>query len=252
MVQRPWRGRIFLGAGLILYVGPGAGAEAHAHHAVQLVWSLDGEFSVTIDGSRHERSAVLIPAHAVHELDATGCLIALLLVESHSARGVALDTAARQDPGHDITEKLALMVFPLEEQPAQDVTAWCDALLSAIGVNAEHATVSSVTRRAIDFIEHELEGVPRVSDVATRLGLSATRITHLFTAEVGMPFRRFVLWARIKRAVSEHRSGADLTTAAIAAGFSDAAHFSRTFRAMFGLSPSLVISSAEITGPIWR
>jgi AraC-like DNA-binding protein len=36
----------------------------------------------------------------------------------------------------------------------------------------------------------------------------------------------------------EMRSGASLTTAAHAAGFTDSSHLSNTFRRMFGLSPS--------------
>ena len=47
------------------------------------------------------------------------------------------------------------------------------------------------------------------------------------------------------------RSGGDLTEAALAAGFSDAAHLSRTFRAMFGLSPSLLLPFVELTGTPW-
>lgn len=252
MAQRPWRGRILLDAGLILYVGPGAAADEHAHNAVQLVWCLDGTFTVTIDGKRREQSAVLIPAHATHELDASGRLIALLLVESHGARGVALAATAQAYAGREIGGELEGSAFPREDQQAHDVAAWCDTVLEAIGVTARRGAISSVARRVIEFIEQHLDGVPRVSDVAVKLGLSATRITHLFSSEVGMPFRRFVLWTRIKRAAAEHRSGGDLTTAAIAAGFSDAAHFSRTFRSMFGLSPSLVLATAEVTGEAWR
>jgi AraC-like DNA-binding protein len=81
--------------------------------------------------------------------------------------------------------------------------------------------------------------------------MSPTRLTHVFSREVGIPFRRFVLWTRIKHAVSTTRAGANLTAAAVAAGFSDAAHFSRTFRGMFGLSPSRVLPVAEILATQW-
>lgn len=49
-------------------------------------------------------------------------------------------------------------------------------------------------------------------------------------------------------AVAATQRGAHLTQAALAAGFSDSAHLSRTFRSMFGLSPSLVLPHAEIVG----
>jgi AraC-like DNA-binding protein len=253
MAQSGWNGRIFLDTGLILYVGPGAGADPHAHHAVQLVWSADGPFDVVIGGRHEQRTAALIPANSEHSLDATGHRIALLLVESHGTRGTALDAAAeRMVAGRELAHALAAVAFP-EKVAASQVAGWTDGVLNALGVQATRSPLSSVSRRAIEYIEQHLDGVPRVEDVARTLSLSTTRITHLFSDEVGIPFRRFVLWTRIKRAVITHQSGSDLTTSAIAAGFSDAAHFSRTFRAMFGLSPSLVLTAAEARrGPIDR
>lgn len=251
MSRAPWAGRIFLDAGLILYVGPGAGADQHAHNAVQLVRSLDGTFEVTLNGRQLERRAVLIPANAEHSLNATGHTIALLLVESHGARGAALDAAARRENSRDLDELLATLPFPDSAMAATDVAAWCDSGLAAVGVPASRAPISAATRRAIEYIEQHLDGVPRVAEVARMLGVSETRVTHQFSGEVGIPFRRFVLWTRIKRAVAAHQSGNDLTASAVAAGFSDAAHFSRTFRAMFGLSPSLVLAVAEIVGTAW-
>ncbi len=60
-----------------------------------------------------------------------------------------------------------------------------------------------------------------------------------------------MLWARIKRAVRATQRGANATEAALDAGFSDSAHLSRTFRAMFGLPPSLVLPRLEIIGDAW-
>jgi AraC-like DNA-binding protein len=251
-MQAAWRGRIFLDAGALLYVGPGAPGDEHAHNAVQLVWSRDGAFDLRAAGRTLRRSAVLVPSAARHALDATGSAIATLLVESHDARGAGLDVAARREDYRDLTAALTAVPFPSQDVAAHDVAALCDRILAALGVTAERAPITATTRRAISYIERHLDGVPRVADVARLLSVSTTRVTHRFTSEVGIPFRRFVLWTRIKRAVEAHRSGRDLTAAAVEAGFSDAAHFSRTFRAMFGLSPSLVLPVAEIIGRAWH
>lgn len=65
--------------------------------------------------------------------------------------------------------------------------------------------------------------------------LSESRFSHLFVEEVGLPFRTYLLWRRMSRAVSFLSAGHRLTEAAHAAGFADSAHFSRTFLRMFGL-----------------
>lgn len=252
MARAAWRGRIFLEAGAILYVGPGAPADEHAHNAVQLVWSLDGTFKARVGGRLRERRALLIPSATRHALDASGCIIALLLVESHGARGGALDAAARAARHRDVIETLANLSFPSPDVAPQGADALCESLLAALGVATSSAPITAITRRAINYIERHLDGVPRVTDVARALAVSPTRVTHVFSSEVGIPFRRFVLWTRIKAAVAAHRAGRDLTAAAIEAGFSDAAHFSRTFRSMFGLSPSRVLPVAEMTGRVWH
>jgi len=45
-------------------------------------------------------------------------------------------------------------------------------------------------------------------------------------------------WLRVQQAAIEIVSGNSLSDAALAAGFSDAAHMSRTFRRMLGIPPS--------------
>jgi AraC-like DNA-binding protein len=61
---------------------------------------------------------------------------------------------------------------------------------------------------------------------------------HVFTESVGVPVRPYLLWLRLQRAACDLVNGASVTTAAHAAGFSDAAHLTRTFRRMLGTTPT--------------
>jgi AraC-like DNA-binding protein len=74
-----------------------------------------------------------------------------------------------------------------------------------------------------------------IHEAARGVGLSPSRASHLFVEETGLPFRTYVLWLRLMRAVDAHTSGLSLTDAAQEAGFADSAHLSRTFKRMFGL-----------------
>lgn len=248
---RVWPGRVFLDAGTILYVGPGAVAELHAHHAVQLVWSERGTFRMTLAGGTLERRAALVPANEPHTLDASDRRIALLLIEAHGARGRWIDRYARTHLGRELVDELAGVHFPAASLSPAAAAAWCASVQTSLGAAPPGVELSSLSRRTIAFVERTLDGVPRLDDAAAKVRVSPTRLTHVFTKEVGVPFRRFVLWTRIKRAITAFQQGADLTGSAVAAGFSDAAHFSRTFRSMFGLSPSLVLPVAEVIGTIW-
>ena len=70
---------------------------------------------------------------------------------------------------------------------------------------------------------------------AKSVDLSPGRLRHLFVEQTGLPFRTYLLWLRLTKAVAVFAGRGSLTEAAHQAGFSDSEHFSRTFRRMFGL-----------------
>jgi len=62
---------------------------------------------------------------------------------------------------------------------------------------------------------------------------------------VGLPFRRYVLWRRLTRAMVAVGRGRTLTAAAHECGFSDSAHLTRTCYQMLGQPPSVLLQSGE-------
>ena len=92
---------------------------------------------------------------------------------------------------------------------------------------------------ALDAIDRELfSGPMQLGAVAARTTLSADRFRHLFAEQIGLPFRRYLLWRRLRLAAIEIMAGRDATNAAHAAGFADAAHFARTLKSTFGVTAS--------------
>lgn len=63
--------------------------------------------------------------------------------------------------------------------------------------------------------------------LATQAGLSTSRFLHLFRQHTGTSLRRHRSWLRMISAARRVRDGADLTTAAMDAGFASPSHFSR-------------------------
>lgn len=103
-------------------------------------------------------------------------------------------------------------------------------------------------QKALDYVDDNIVGMPRLAEAAAAAHVSPSRLTHAFSHETGIPFRRYVPWTRIRRAVQEVSDGANLTDAAMNAGFSDSAHLSRVFRDNFGLPPSLLGAGIQFAG----
>ncbi|MEV6906729.1 AraC family transcriptional regulator [Amycolatopsis sp. NPDC051071] len=80
------------------------------------------------------------------------------------------------------------------------------------------------------------------AQVARAVNLSSSRFQHLFSAHTGTSFRRYRSWARMLHVAGSVGAGADLTTAATYAGFASPGHFSDSFRVMFGLSASRLLT----------
>ncbi|WP_417461186.1 helix-turn-helix transcriptional regulator [Kordiimonas sp.] len=101
--------------------------------------------------------------------------------------------------------------------------------------------------RALEAVDGALGGKVTLDMVARAAGMSKSSFTKLFRAIIGMPLRRYVMWRRLNVAVSEIGAGADATQAAHKAGFADSAHFSRTMRETFGVSPADSLLKIKMT-----
>lgn len=96
--------------------------------------------------------------------------------------------------------------------------------------------------RVMEKIASEPQERHSIKSLADSVGMSVSNLEHLFKKEAGVPLHAFRTWLRLKMTVSSLLEGANLTDAALRAGFFDSAHFSRTFRASFGLPPSSIFN----------
>jgi AraC family transcriptional regulator len=92
--------------------------------------------------------------------------------------------------------------------------------------------------RAKEFVEEHLSDPIRLSDVASSVGASPAYLTDIFRRFEGVPLHRYVLQARLARALVELPHAGDLTTLALDLGFSSHSHFTAAFRRAFGSTPS--------------
>lgn len=74
--------------------------------------------------------------------------------------------------------------------------------------------------------------------LAETLNLSPSRLRHLFKAELGMPFKKYLRQVRMKRA--KHLLETSFLTVnevAKQVGISDSSHFVKYFQSQYGISP---------------
>jgi AraC-like DNA-binding protein len=229
-------------AALVVW-GPGYTSSPHRHHSIQLLLALRGQLRIRPGSGRPWATcdAALVRPDASHEVDARTSPVLIAFVEPESELGAALLEGDERAIAPIEPSRVAAWRVSLGDPAALDalrVETWVRRdLLRRRRPTAVHPRV----RRVLRFLRSAIGEVgdsPSLDRLAAVAGLSRSRFMHAFTASVGVPLRPYIRWLRLQRALADLMGGATVTEAAHGAGFSDAAHLSRTVRHMLGTTPS--------------
>jgi AraC-like DNA-binding protein len=226
---------------LLAVAGPGDASGAHRHHNLHLVLARAGSIRVQVGDHVHDAAGVLTRADVEHAIDAAGREVVILFVEPESVPGASLLTRFTEPAALFDGDTRDALLAELPAKPGSaDLDAWAHATLATLTDGAwTRPRMHPLVRRLLTELRDEpLEHEHTLEQLAERIGLSPSRLMHVFTESVGIPIRPYLRWLRTQRAATAIVTGVPLATAAIEAGFSDAAHMSRTFKQMFGLTPS--------------
>jgi AraC-like DNA-binding protein len=220
----------------------------HSHHAIQIVVAIDGEIALKgASGDWRAGRGMIVRPDVEHSFDGKGSPGAMIFVDPESYEGVWLQTALADDitlvPESRIricAEALrAFVEKPFESMEVGDLTRHCVLSMCAGAPPArrldERVTKVLTAIQAADDLRMSVE------DAAAMAFLSPSRFAHLFKQQVGLPFRRYMLWRKLTRAMVAIGKERTIAAAAHASDFADAAHLTRTFYQMFGIPPSVMM-----------
>ncbi len=218
---------------------------AHSHHAIQITFQLDGLIEIESNGENVSGPVVAVASDTSHLLRASGAAAALLFIEPESIAGRSLAQGLfRQNTVVSLKGERAISYIDELKRCIDDPDNQSDLVKLGQKIVADFAAATVPAkpdhrvRAMIDYARDRLEDRVTLPDAAAHINLSDSRARHLFAAHTGLPFKTYILWLRMERAVQLYAAGSSLTEAAHQAGFADSAHFSRTFRRTFGLAAS--------------
>lgn len=217
----------------------------HRHFTASILVGLGGPIRVRAKplGDWQVVDATLVAPNVEQQLDARGARLATLQVDPECEAFGAI--------AHRLTSGAVVLPPDLAARVQRELSGLDGSHTAA--TRARAATLALLAEggaplpprdprivRVLERVKEDFLAPPPAAVLARDVGLSAGRLIHLFTREMGLPLRRYVLWLRLRDVVLSIATGATLTEAAHGAGFADSPHLSRTFRGMFGFPPSFI------------
>lgn len=222
--------------------GPYPKTRPHAHHAVQVTLSLRGWFTLEHPDHQVSGPAAAVAPDTDHAFQAEGA-VAHLFVDPDGRSGRELQRVLFSRaplvslPSIAEVRGRLLAAFEATRRSDQTLIDLGREIVAALAPDGERDLRPDVrVRRMSTWAGARLGDQVSLADAAAHVGLSSGRARHLFVEQTGLPFRTYLLWQRLMKAVELFSGGSTLTDAAHGAGFSDSAHLSRTFRRMFGIA----------------
>ena len=231
-----------MGIGWGVFTGDAGDAQAHAHHAVQILLAETPQVVWTSARGRQRYIGVVIGPDVEHRLEPTTEPVAMLYLEPHSLQGRQLQSSFRDGLGVLDPAQVHAARQSLGETPDNaSIAAMVDAICSDAERTQPAVMGDSVIEQLIESLPQTLPDGLSASHLATQIGLSKSRFLHRFRDHTGIPLRPYLRWRRLLTAMTQIFAGHSLTNAAVTAGFADAAHFTRTFRRHFGIAPKALL-----------
>ena len=244
-----WQGNVLLTTGLALFAGRAGDNRLHRHYAVQLAFSASHPVKLTgADGRQFAGGIVGCAAGVAHRLEPMDEEIVVAYLEPTSTIGAATQkmlggiSIVAPLPNDTLFRELRNIVADGASQTAESRLSQLFGNVMPVVGHTRGPRLAALVRSSV------FQGVPPpLAQAAQQIGLSPSRFSHLFSAEMGIAYRAFVKWRKLLATLDAVSRGADLTQAAHEGGFADSAHFSRTFKDTFGLTPSNALFRIQLS-----
>lgn len=244
---------LFFWTGQFMYIGKAVDAAIHEHHAIQIAISFDEPIDVILPNSSYKLNGVLIDSDQAHECRTYENTFLILNIAPESKIGLGLKRKYLQN--NTVNELPELKTFPFIEKlktklakknNSNEIFLLTQDFLHTLSDTKETSVYDKRILKILEELNQENSSVIKINELAEKVFISPGRLIHLFTEQVGIPIRKYMLWTKLLVAVQKILETKNMTESALYAGFSDAPHFNKTFRRMFGLNPSSLIKNSQI------
>ena len=211
--------------------------ESHKHPMMHIFLGRK-ECRITINGQEYLGRAIIVDSNVKHIVrEESGCDIIMLIdptcdlaeqmKKSYLAKGVSAKTLKSEI---DLPENLS-------ELSEQELIELSENLFEGFGLALEPTKQRDERIEQVinKLISGEWIGL-KIKEIADKVFLSESRLTHLFKEEAGVALKSYILIRKMEHAYKHVNSGGKITQAAHESGFASSAHLAYTCKTFTGIS----------------
>jgi AraC-like DNA-binding protein len=245
---------LFFWTGQFIYIGKAVDTSIHDHHVVQIIISFDEAIEIKLPGSSIKKlKAAIIDSDQPHECRTYNNKFLLLNIDPATKIGIALkknylvNKKIAELPVEKASEFIGKLNIELDgEQTSNEIFLITQQFLHTLSYIEETKIFDDRIVKVLELLNQQNDIPLKIGELAGKVFISPNHLIHLFTNQVGIPIRKYILWRKLLIALQEIITTKNITQAALEGGFSDAPHFNKTFKRMFGLSPSALLKNSQI------
>ena len=241
--------KVFWDKDNIAFIGNRVNATEHAHCVLQVFLSFDEPLQVTIEDQPIIGKCIIVNKNARHKFSCENNIRLSILIEPSSSFAKELtkkidgDYLICNNGIERIQQKAAKLV------DTDDTQQYIDFIQDFAGYFSIKRNTQILDERIIELLallqdcdcyDHAIESF------AQRVCLSSSRLSHLFREQIGVPLKSYILFHQLESAFTQLLNGANITDAALLAGFDSPSHFAATVKKWMGMSVSASIKDSEI------
>ena len=232
------QGQVFLWDDHWIVAGQLLANKPHRHVSASLLWGMDGDFRLQVGAQWRQTRAAVVAPDELQALDPGPTRMWIAQLDPDTDYWRSLRAYLGQRASADLPPPVVQAQVSVEgcNQHRQLLLDWIAQLATP------PADMDARLRLICDQVRGQSAMPQDVASLAGSVGLSASRLAHLFREQLGVTLRRFMLHQKFYRMLSDWQPGKTLSELAADAGFYDQPHMVRTARQFFDAVPSAFVA----------
>lgn len=240
--------KIFWDTDNIAFIGNQVNATEHSHCVLQLFLSLDDPLQLIVNNKQISGNCIIVNKNTRHIFSCDNKIRLSILIEPSSSFAKELikkidgDYLIHNNGLEQIQQKATILLNTNEKQQyinfIQDFAGFLGIKRNS-EVLDERITALLEKLQNCDCYDHTIE------NFAKSVCLSSSRLSHLFREQIGVPLKSYILFHQLEKAFTVLLKGANITDAAMLAGFDSPSHFAATVKKWMGMPVSASLKDSD-------